>query len=197
MARRSELSKLPVEVLEHLDAWLGDPNITQLEATNRFNDLLTELGMEDKLTNKSAVGRRDKWLDDEFEKAAEKTRIRIEMREHYKEMFDDDNLDEAGRQIGSLLYSTLGQISAMMVNMETDKDNYAKNAIVIKTLTSAAKDLENTLSENRKRTEAIKLQARQEAQAEAAITMKKVAQEKGVSDDLAEAIYSAMTESFD
>ncbi len=51
----STIKTLPDELLEQLQAWLRDPKITQLEATERLNELLIEIG--EKPRSKSAVNR--------------------------------------------------------------------------------------------------------------------------------------------
>ncbi len=52
---RSTIKTLPSELLEQLQAWLRDPTISQLEATERLNELLEEIG--EKPRSKSAVNR--------------------------------------------------------------------------------------------------------------------------------------------
>lgn len=194
MARASNILKLPDEAIANLHAWLDDPEITQVEATERLNQMLVELGLDKKLTNKSAVGRYDKNRNEQIEQAANNMRVRIEEREYWNSQFGDDNLDEAGRQIAQMLYSIVSQIGVTLIAIEDmEIDDIGRHAATVKTLTSAARDLENTLTENRKRVEAIKQQAREEAQLEAAEDMKAVAQKRGVSDDVAKQMYDAIT----
>lgn len=186
MARKSNLLKLPEEALALLHEWLDDPEITQVEATERLNQMLVELGLDNKLTNKSAVGRYDKNRNERIEQAAENMRARIEEREYWNSQFGDDNLDEAGRQIAQMLYSIVGQISTTIVAIqEMEIEDVAQHAATVKTLTSAARDLENTLSENRKRVEAIKQQAREEAQQEAAEAVESISIKAGLTDEQA------------
>lgn len=52
---QSSIKTLPTKLLEQLQAWLRDPAITQLEATERLNELLKELGEAPR--SKSAVNR--------------------------------------------------------------------------------------------------------------------------------------------
>ena len=52
---QSSIKTLPSALLEQLQEWLRDPSITQLEATDRLNALLVELG--EKPRSKSAVNR--------------------------------------------------------------------------------------------------------------------------------------------
>ena len=52
---QSSIKTLPSALLEQLQEWLRDPSITQLEATDRLNTLLVELG--EKPRSKSAVNR--------------------------------------------------------------------------------------------------------------------------------------------
>ena len=55
MAAKSTIKTLQPELLEQLQAWLRDPRITQLEATERLNELLEEVGEAPR--SKSAVNR--------------------------------------------------------------------------------------------------------------------------------------------
>ncbi len=55
MGAKSSIKTLPPELLEQLQAWLRDENITQAEATDRLNELLEEIG--EKPRSKSAVNR--------------------------------------------------------------------------------------------------------------------------------------------
>lgn len=52
---QSSIKTLPPALLEQLQEWLRDPSITQMEATERLNALLIELG--EKPRSKSAVNR--------------------------------------------------------------------------------------------------------------------------------------------
>lgn len=55
MAAKSTIKTLEPELLEQLQDWLRDPRITQLEATERLNELLEEVGEAPR--SKSAVNR--------------------------------------------------------------------------------------------------------------------------------------------
>lgn len=55
MAAKSTIKTLQPELLEQLQDWLRDPRITQLEATERLNELLEEVGEAPR--SKSAVNR--------------------------------------------------------------------------------------------------------------------------------------------
>lgn len=56
MARTSSIDKLPLDILEQLQALLRDPRVTQLQATDEINAILENQG-HDESVSKSAVNR--------------------------------------------------------------------------------------------------------------------------------------------
>lgn len=165
---RSTIKTLPPQLLEQLQSWLRDPTITQLEATNRLNELLVEIG--EKPRSKSAVNRY----------AVEMSEIgaKIQQSREIADMWVAKFGNQPQGKVGQLLNEMVRNLA-----FESVKDMFSDEVPVepkmLKELAIAIEKLENAATINEKRQREIE----QAALEKAAKDVEKTAKQQGLSDD--------------
>lgn len=165
---QSSIKTLPSELLEQLQAWLRDPAITQLEATERLNELLIELGEQPR--SKSAVNR--------YALQMNEIGARIQQSREIADMWVAKFGNAPQGKVGVLLNEMVRNLAFnAVVNMSDD------DAIVepkkLKELAIAVEKLERAATVNEKRQREIEEAALQQA----AENVEKTAKQQGLSDD--------------
>lgn len=165
---QSSIKTLPPALLEQLQEWLRDPAITQLEATDRLNALLVELG--EKPRSKSAVNRY----------AMQMSEIGAKIRE---------SREIADMWVGKLGNAPQGKVGALLneivrnlvfnTALKLNEEDAVIDPKALKELALAVEKLEHAASANEKRQREIE----QAALAKAAKDVEQTAKSQGLSDE--------------
>lgn len=177
MPRPSTVDQLPPDILAQLQALLRDPRVSQLEATRRINAVLADTGADERLT-KSAVNR--------YSLRMEKVGERLRQSRQVAEMWIGKVGATPQGQLGHLINEILRTLAFdMSMQLQDDAvaaiDPEARAGVIgmLKELSLSVVRLERAASENVKREETIRKQAREQA-ADAA---EQVAKQGGLSAD--------------
>lgn len=165
--RPSSIDMLPEDIREKLHELLRDPRVTQLDATARINAILAEEGHEDRLS-KSAINR--------YAVKMEEVGKRLRQSREVAGMWINKLGAEPQGKVGHLLNEMVRTLAFEAVLDFSEGDDKASPKM-IKDLATAIHRLERAASENVKRDEEIRRQAR----AEAANVAEKVAKSGGLS----------------
>ncbi|PIE46388.1 MAG: hypothetical protein CSA44_00050 [Gammaproteobacteria bacterium] len=165
---KSSIKTLPPQLLEQLQDWLRDPTITQLEATERLNELLIEIG--EKPRSKSAVNR----YAVEMNEIGEKIQQSREIADMWVSKFGNQPQGKVGTLLNEIVRNLVFTTSIKL--SETDELIDPKS---LKELAHAIEKLENSATINEKRQREIE----QRALAKAAKDVEKTAKQQGLSDD--------------
>ncbi len=165
---KSSIKTLPPQLLEQLQDWLRDPTITQLEATERLNELLIEIG--EKPRSKSAVNR----YAVEMSEIGEKIQQSREIADMWVSKFGNQPQGKVGTLLNEIVRNLVFTTSIKL--SETDELIDPKS---LKELAHAIEKLENSATINEKRQREIE----QRALAKAAKDVEKTAKQQGLSDD--------------
>ena len=168
MGIKSTIKSLAPDILEQLQALLRDPRLTQLDATRRINDILTEQGEEP--LSKSAINRYSLKMD--------KIGAKLTQSRAIADMWIGKLGNEPAGKVGALLNEVVRNL-AFDAAIHMSEDEEPANPKLIKALAEAIEKLERASSENEKRS----AQIRKEAALEAANTMAKTAKDAGVSEE--------------
>lgn len=153
MARKSSIDKLPQPIREALHALLRDPAVSQLEATQRVNELLDAEG-SDVEVSKSAVNRYSQRMD----KIGDKMRQSREV----AEMWIGKLGNQPQGQVGKLLNEfTRTMAFETALHMSEGADPVPPK--LLKELSLSIKHLEEAASVNEKREQQIRKQVLEEA----------------------------------
>lgn len=175
MARQSSIDLLPGEIRQALNDLLRDPAVSQLEATNRLNQLLENEGKDDLKVSKSAVNRYSQRMD----------AIGAKMRQSREiaEMWIGKLGNQPQGQVGKLL-NEFTRTMAFETALHLSEDDNPIPPKLLKELSLAIKHLEEAASVNEKREREIRRLATEEA-ADAAET---VAKQQGLTREGVKAI---------
>jgi hypothetical protein len=172
MPKPSTIDILPPDIKSQLQAWLQDPRISQLEATERANSLLELAGHPERVT-KSAVNR----YAVRMEEVGAKLRQSREVASMFISHVGAAPQGQTGLLINEMLRSMAFELSLKMQEADMD-DPEAMSATIsqIKNLSLTMQRLEQSATINVKREGEIKRQALESA----AETMEKTAKSEGV-----------------
>ncbi len=170
---RSTIKTLPPELLEQLQAWLRDPTISQLQATERLNELLEEIG--EKPRSKSAVNR----YAVEMNEIGEKIQQSREIADMWVSKFGNQPQGKVGTLLNEIVRNLVFTTSIKL--SETDELIDPKS---LKELAHAIEKLENSATINEKRQREIEKRILEKA----AKSVEKAAQQKGFSAEQADFI---------
>lgn len=173
MARASSIDKLPPDILEQLQELLRDPRVTQLNVTARINELLTERGEEP--VSKSAVNRYAVRMNE----VGERLRQSRAVADMWIAKLGAQPQGQVGHLVNEILRTLAFDLSMTMQQDEINVESAPEVAKMLKNMAIAMERLEKAASENVKREQEIREQARREA-ADAA---EKVAKQGGLSAD--------------
>lgn len=173
MAKVSTIEILPPEIKAQLQAWLQDPRITQLEATERANSLLELAGHPVRVT-KSAVNR----YAVRMEEVGAKLRQSREVAQMFIAQVGAAPQGQTGLLINEMLRSMAFELSLKVQEADLE-DPEAMGATIsqLKNLALTMQRLEQSATINVKRETEIKRQAVEKA----AEKMTESAQQAGVS----------------
>lgn len=174
MPRVSSIDRLPHDVLEQLQALLRDPRVTQLEATARINAILAEDGHPERVS-KSALNR----YAMRMEEVGARLRQSREVAEMWIGKLGAAPQGQIGHLVNEILRTLAFDLSLQLQNGELDEEAMPGVIKMLKDLSLSVVRLEQAASENVKREQEIREQARREA-ADAA---EKVAKQGGLSAD--------------
>jgi hypothetical protein len=173
MPKPSTIDILPPEVKAQLQAWLQDPRITQLEATERANSLLALAGHPERVT-KSAVNRYAVKMDE----VGAKMRQSREVAEMMIGKLGAAPQGKTGLLINEMLRAMAFDLTLKIQDADiADPETLAATIDQVKSLALAAQRLEQAASINVKRETEIKKNALEDA----ARTMETTAKNEGVS----------------
>jgi len=162
MARSSSIDLLPQPVKESLNEWLRDPATTQMEAVDRANLLLEQLGLEDRLT-KSSVNR----YAVKMASIGEKLRQSREISEMWIGKLGAAPQGAMGHMINELIRSMTFDVGVKLQEGDLKAEDLPGTIAMLKDLALTAARLEQASSANVKREAEIRKQEREKAQAEA------------------------------
>lgn len=192
MARKSSIKKrLTSDELEQLHAWLNDPKLTQLETTEKINELIEDRGGDP--VTKSAVNRY-KLNIDQVGKAIRESR---EMAEIWIGKLGAAPQSKVANMTSEIIRNSMIDVSLALqkITMGADEPEIIAGAIkMLKDLAYSHEKLEKAVSETTDREVKIKEIARKEALAEAADNAEAVAKRSGVSDEGIAMLRKAITE---
>lgn len=169
MPKPSSIATLPPDILEQLQALLRDPRVTQLDATQKINDILAQQGEEP--VSKSAVNRYSLKMD--------KIGAKLSQSRAIADMWIGKLGSEPAGKVGQLLNEVVRNL-AFESAMHMAEDEQPADPKLIKELAFAIEKLEKAASENDKRA----AQIRQQARAEAAEELTKELKNDGISAEL-------------
>lgn len=179
MPRPSSIDQLPNRVREALNEWLRDPATTQLEAVDRANLLLEQLGLDDRLT-KSSVNR----YAVKMAAAGEKLRQSREVAEMWIAKLGAAPQGQMGHLVNEMLRSMAFELVLKLQDSELDAESLPGVIDMVKELALTASRLEKASSENVKR----EAEIRKRAAEEAAETAEKTLNSQGMSRESIDAI---------
>lgn len=175
MPKASTIDLLPPEIKSELQAWLQDPRITQLEATDRANSLLSLMGLPERIT-KSAVNR----YAVKMEEVGAKIRQSREIAEMYISKVGAAPQGQTGLLINEMLRTMAFDLTLKIQDADiADPETLSSTIDQVKSLALAAQRLEQAATINVKRESEIKKSALEDA----ARTMETTAKNEGVSAD--------------
>lgn len=174
MPRPSSIDQLPANVRDALNGWLRDPATTQLEAVDRANMLLEELGITERLS-KSAVNRYAVRMD----AVGLKLRQSREIAQMWIDRLGAQPQGQMGHLINEMLRNLAFDLVLKIQDSPLDEESMPGVIDMVKELALTATRLEKASSENVKREKLI----REDAKREAAEVAEKVAKQGGLSAD--------------
>ncbi len=166
MGTPSTIKTLPPELLEQLQAWLRDPRITQIEATERLNELLVEIG--EKPRSKSAVNR----YAIQMNEVGERIRQSREMADMWIAKLGNQPQGKVGQLLNEIIRNMAFNTA---ISMSEEEEPVPPK--MLKELAWAIEKLENASTINEKRQREIE----QAALKKAALEMENEAKQQGVS----------------
>ncbi len=170
---KSSIKTLPPELLEQLQDWLRDPSISQLEATERLNELLIEIG--EKPRSKSAVNR--------YAVQMNEIGAKIQQSREVADMWVGKFGNQPQGKVGQLLNEMVRTLAFEGIVSLSEEDG-GIDPKSLKDLAQAIKALEDAATINEKRQREIEKAVLEKAAAE---TEKAVVQ-AGLSNDKADEI---------
>lgn len=177
MARPSTVEQLPPDILEQLQAMLRDPRVSQLEVTQQINAVLAAQGHPERVS-KSAVNR----YSQRMEQVGERLRQSRAVAEMWIGKIGATPQGQLGHLVNEILRTLAFDMSMQLQDdavVATSMEDRAGVIDMLKDLSLSVVRLEKAASENVKREQEIREQARTEAAAVA----EKVAKQGGLSAD--------------
>lgn len=169
----NSIKTLPPALLEQLQGWLRDPAITQLEATERLNAVLAELG--EKPRSKSAVNR--------YALKMSEVGAKIQQSREIADMWIAKFGNAPQGKVGALLNELVRNL-AFETALQLSEDEEPAHPGLLKDLAQAIEKLEraSTINEARQR------EIEQRALNKAAENAERAAKSQGLSDEAVELI---------
>ncbi len=169
----STIKTLPPELLEQLQDWLRDPTITQLEATERLNELLVEIG--EKPRSKSAVNR--------YAVQMNEIGAKIQQSREVAEMWVGKFGNAPQGKVGQMLNEIIRNLAFNTV-VELSEGEGVVDPKMLKDLALAIEKLENAATINEKRQREIEAAILEKAAAETEKAMVSAGLSKKTADEI-------------
>lgn len=181
MPRPSTIDQLPAEIRAQIHAWLNDPAITQLDATERANALIDAINSE--RPDEPPVPRISKSAMNRYAQRVAAIGEKMRQSRQISEMLIGQLGNQPAGEVGKLINESIRTIVFDAVTQMAESEEPVSPAVINK-LALAAKRLEEatTLNEKRER------QIRDEERANAAAAVEKKAADAGLSADAVLAI---------
>lgn len=179
MPRRSTVDKLSPEVRAQLRGWLQDPRLSQIEVTARTNELLTELGLPERVTKSSVNRAALRW---------EKVDSRIRQQREVSEMFiakvGAAPQGQSGLMINEILRTLAYDLTEKLIDIDLENEETNLPAVIdqVKALALTMQRLESAATNNVKREAEIRKQERDKALQDAANVIGKEASAQGMDE---------------
>lgn len=155
MPKPSTIEILPPEIKAQLQAWLQDPRITQIEATERANSLLELAGHPERVT-KSSVNRYAMRMDE----IGTKLRQSREIADMWSSKLDATTQGQVGRLITQMLGTLAYEVTDKLMDADIGDPEILRGTIdQIKSMALTMQRLEQSATINVKREAEIKRQA--------------------------------------
>lgn len=151
--QQSTIDRLPDDIREQLNALLRDPRVTQLDAVQRINAILSEADIPDQLS-KSAVNRYKLRMD----KVGERIRQSREVAKMWIGRLGAEPQGEVGKLLNEMVRNLAFDATVAMADGEAPIEPK-----MLKDMAIAIERLERAASENVKRDEDIRRRAMEEA----------------------------------
>lgn len=155
MPSPSTIDRLPPEIKIQLREWLQDPRLSQLQVTDRTNELLDELGLPERVTKSSVNRAAQRW---------KKVDGRIRQQREVSEMFiakvGAAPQGQSGLMINELLRTIACEVTEKLLDINLSDDDADLPAIIdqVKALSLTMQRLESAATSNIKREAEIKKQ---------------------------------------
>ena len=176
MGKPSTINRLPEDILEKLQELLRDQRVTQLEATARINEILSQEGHDERLT-KSAVNR----YDLKMREAGEKLRQSREVAKMWIGKLGAAPQGQVGNLVNEILRTLAFDLSLKLQNEELTAESLPGVIGQVKGLSLAVQRLEASSTINVKREAEIRKQALNDA----ATVVEKTAVQQGLNAEQA------------
>jgi len=183
MGRSSTVGQLPPDILKKLQALLLDPRCTQLEATQRINDILDEEGLP--AVSKSAVNRYAMTFEEMTAEIVETDRMATLMIAELGISNQSDIGQATAELLRLMIMKFMPLIRGAMNKADLDTKEMKTVVSMIKDLTTSQQQLEQSATINQKRAAEIKREAAKEATEQAAKTVEQAATARGLDADFA------------
>lgn len=177
MARRytSAVKRLPPEIRERLDEWIRDEAVTQVEATERVNELLAELYPDHPPLSRQAVNR----YDLSMREIGEKMRQAREISEVWIARLGSEPGGRMGHMIAEMIRTMVFEVMQKLQEGELDADSMPGVVSQLKSLALVAQRVERASQVSEKREREI----RERAAVEAAEKAEQSGRAQGLSSD--------------
>ncbi|SDK31548.1 DUF3486 family protein [Billgrantia gudaonensis] len=189
MARVSTIERLPDDIRSQLQELLRDPRVTQLETTERINELLEVEGHDERIS-KSAVNRYAVRMNE----VGEKLRQSREVAEMWIAKLGAQPQGQLGHLVNEMLRSMAFDLALKLQEGELTKESMPAVIEMVKELSLSVTRLEKASSENVKREELIRQQERARAAEEAADKAESAGRAQGLSSEGTAALRAAILE---
>lgn len=170
--QQSTIDRLPPDILEGLQALLRDSRVTQLEATQRINEILEAEGHPERLS-KSAVNRYALRMNE----VGAKLRQSREVAQMWIGKLGAEPQGEVGKLLNEMVRTLAFEATMKMAEGENPIEPK-----MLKDMAIAIERLERAASENTKREEEIRNAAREEAKKAAVDTIEQIADAKTIKE---------------
>jgi len=174
MGRKSTLTQMPPEVTARLNELLNDGSYTQKEVVSWLNDFLSQINQPPVMTER---------IVNRYAARMEKVGASLKQSRQVAEMWIGKLGNEPQGQVGQLLNEVVRNLAFDAAISLSESDQPAEPKL-IKELATAIEKLEKAASDNEKRVQQIKQQARVEAAEELTSELKN----EGISEEVEESI---------
>lgn len=153
MARASTIDLLPDEIRQHINAWLNDPSVSQLDATTRANALIDAIN--DARPDEDPIGHVSKSAVNRYAQRVSAIGEKMRQSRQVSEMLIGQLGNQPAGEVGKLINESIRTIVFDAVTGLAESDEPVSPGVVNK-LALAAKRLEEATTINEKREKQIR-----------------------------------------